>query len=133
MEREGTRVQTLAHTHTPICLSLLANDIRYILSLLPIKNMHRSRNICRGGGGGRGGVGSMPDDRKQPGQRFFFFFYSSTYFTVYRGVQWFYYRENYTFPRLQRGSNIFHGGGVQLFQGRGGGPNANFYRNPFNL
>ena len=25
------------------------------------------------------------------------------------------------------------GGGVQLFQGGGGGPNANFYRNPYNL
>ena len=23
------------------------------------------------------------------------------------GVQWFYYRDNYTFPRIQRGSNIF--------------------------
>ena len=27
------------------------------------------------------------------------------------GVQWFYYRENYTFPRIQKGSNIFRGGG----------------------
>ena len=25
-------------------------------------------------------------------------------------VQWFDYRENYTFPRIQRGSNIFQGG-----------------------
>ena len=31
-------------------------------------------------------------------------------------IHWFYYRENYTFPRIQRGSNIFHGGG-----GGGGG------------
>ena len=23
--------------------------------------------------------------------------------------------------------------GIQLFQGGGGGPNANFYRNPYNL
>ena len=36
------------------------------------------------------------------------------------GVQWFYCRENYTFPRIQRGSNIFSvcvcggGGGVQM-------------------
>ena len=30
-----------------------------------------------------------------------------------------------TFPRFQRESNIFQGGG--------GGPNANFYRNPYNL
>ena len=40
-------------------------------------------------------------------------------------VQWFYYRENYTFPRIQKGSNIFQGGGVQLFLGGGGGPNRN--------
>ena len=26
-----------------------------------------------------------------------------------------YYRENYTFPRIQRGSNILRGRGVQLF------------------
>ena len=33
----------------------------------------------------------------------------------------FYYRENYTIPRIQRGSNIFHGGGGedQLFPGGG--------------
>ena len=28
------------------------------------------------------------------------------------GVQWFYYRENYTFQRIQRGSRIFQGEGV---------------------
>ena len=48
-----------------------------------------------------------------------------------------FYRENYTFLRIQRGSNIFQvvgvgGWGVQLFQGVGG-PNANFYRNQYNL
>ena len=47
--------------------------------------------FCPGGGGG-GCPGS-----------------STTYFTVYRGVQWFY----YTFSR--------------------GGPKANFYRNPYNI
>ena len=31
---------------------------------------------------------------------------------VQAGIQWFYYRENYTFPRIQRGSNIFQWGGV---------------------
>ena len=39
-----------------------------------------------------------------------------------------YFKENYNFPRFQRGSNIFQGGGVsKIFQG-GGGPNANFYK-----
>ena len=32
---------------------------------------------------------------------------------------------------LQRGSNIFQMGGSNFFQGGGGGPNANFYRNPY--
>ena len=45
-----------------------------------------------------------------------------------KGVQWFYNIENYPFPRIQRGSNIFKG--VHFFQG---GPNANFYRIPYNL
>ena len=37
------------------------------------------------------------------------FFSFLVQFTV--GVQWFNYRENYTFPRIQRGANIFQGGG----------------------
>ena len=48
------------------------------------------------------------------------------------GVQWLYCWENYTYtlPRIQRGSIIFQGG-VKLFPGGGGGgPNANFFRNP---
>ena len=49
------------------------------------------------------------------------------------GFQWFYCWENYTYTlqRIQRRSIIFQGrGDVQLFPG-GGGPNANFYRNPY--
>ena len=30
-----------------------------------------------------------------------------------------YFKENYTFPRFQRGSNIFQGGGSNFFQGGG--------------
>ena len=47
------------------------------------------------------------------------------------GVQWFYYREDYPFPRIQRGPTFSRGGGSNIFQG--GGPNDNFYRNPYNL
>ena len=50
-----------------------------------------------------------------------------------QGVQWLYYRENYNFPRIQPfpgGSNTYRG--FQLFPG-GEDPNANFYRNPYNL
>ena len=44
-----------------------------------------------------------------------------------------YFKENYTFPRFQRGYNIFQGGPT-FSRGRGptfsrGGQNANFYRN----
>ena len=50
---------------------------------------------------------------------FLIFILSSTYFTVYRGVQY--------FSNDPEGSNIFQaggGGGVQLFPGKGG-PNHN--------
>ena len=39
-----------------------------------------------------------------------------------------YFKENYNFPRFQRGvQHVPFGGGSNFFQG-GGGPNANFYR-----
>ena len=37
-----------------------------------------------------------------------------TYFTVLQRVSNGYLKENYNFPRFQRGSNIFQGGGVQM-------------------
>ena len=37
-----------------------------------------------------------------------------------------YFRESYNFSMFQSRSNIFQGG-------VGGGPNANFYRNPYNV
>ena len=52
---------------------------------------------------------------------YFFFFCPQLILQFIEGVQWFYYRENYTFPRIQRGSDISQGGGVQLFPGGGGG------------
>ena len=75
----------------------------------------------------------------------FFFFKSSTYFAVLQrgsnGLSMVYFREDYNYPRFQRGSNIFQGvvgqllpegGGVQLLISietditcefpRGGGP-----------
>ena len=69
--------------------------------------------LFRGGGGGGG---SGPTAGKQSGQRFFFFhcfFYSpELILQLAEGVQWFCYRENYTFLRIQRGSGIFQGEGV---------------------
>ena len=60
-----------------------------------------------------------------------FVFLSSTYFTVLQRAANDYFKENYYFLRFQRESNFFKGGGS--FFSRGGGPNAYFYRNPYNL
>ena len=85
--------------------------------------MRGSRNFCQGGGGG------SLRARKQPGQRVFLLLSFSPQLILQftEGVQWFYYRENYTFQRIE---------GVQLIQGGGGGvqgPSVNFYRNPYNV
>ena len=71
--------------------------------------------------------GSTAKKKKQPGQRF-----SSPRLILQftEVVQWFYFRENYTFQRIQRGANIFQWS--PTFS-RGGDPNANFYINPYNL
>ena len=50
---------------------------------------------------------------------FYLFLVLKLFYSLQEGVQWFYYRENYTFSRIQRGSNIFQGGpassrGVQI-------------------
>ena len=62
------------------------------------------------------GGGPGPTAGKQSGQRRFFFalfFYSpELILQLAEGVQWFYYRENYIFLRIQRGSRIFQGEGV---------------------
>ena len=84
--------------------------------------MHGFRNKFQGEGGGGGGPGLAA--RKQSGQRFFVL---NLLYSLQRGVQWFYYRENYTFPRIQRGSNILRGVGPTFSRG-GGAPNVNFYR-----
>ena len=68
-----------------------------------------------------------PDDQKQSGP---FFVSPQLILQFTEGIQWFNYRVGYTFPRIKRGSNIFHGGGGG---GGGGGPNANFCRNPHDL
>ena len=75
--------------------------------------MRGIRKFIQGGGGG-GGLGPGPTAGKQSGQRFFFFFFYSPELILQltEGAQWFYYRENYTFQRIQRGSRIFQGEGV---------------------
>ena len=68
--------------------------------------MRGSRNFFRGGG---------PCPTARNGQRILFFC-PQLILQFIEGVQWFYYRESYTFPRIQRGSDISQGG-VQLFPG----------------
>ena len=88
--------------------------------------MPRSRNFIQGGPG--------PTTRKHSGQRFCFVFYSPQLILQFSvGVQLFYYRENYTFPRTLRGPTFFRGGGGSNFFQGGGGPNANFCRNPYSV
>ena len=63
----------------------------------------RPEYFFRGGGG-------RPDGQKAVWTRFFFFFFSPQRILQFtEGVQWFYHRENYTFPRIQMGLNIFQG------------------------
>ena len=85
----------------------------------------RIQEFLSGVGGGGGGVQARRPENSI--ENVFFLFFSQLLLFM-DGVQWFYYRENYTIPRIQRGSNIFQG--VQLFPQ---GPNANFYRNPYTL
>ena len=86
--------------------------------------MHRIQDFLLGGGGRAVGPGLTV--RKQPGKRFFIWFFSPQLILQFtEEVKWFYYRENFTFPRIQW---------VQLFPGGGGGdPKVNFNRNTHNL
>ena len=75
--------------------------------------MRRIRNFIQGGGGG---VQVRRPENSLDNVVFFFFlcfFYSpELILQLAEGVQWFYYRENYIFLRIQRGSRIFQGEGV---------------------
>ena len=76
--------------------------------------MRLSRNLFQGGRG-----------RKQSGQRFFFSFFLLV-LTLFYSLQ-----SKLNFSKDPEGSNIFQGRS-NFLQG-GGGPNANFNRNPSNL
>ena len=67
----------------------------------------------------REGVQAGPSARKQSGQ---LFFSPKLMLHFTEEVQWFYIRETITIQRIQRGSNIFQGGGGEgnFFQGGGG-------------
>ena len=78
--------------------------------------MRRIRNFIQGGGGGGVGVQVRRPENSLDNVFCFFFvcfvFYSPELILLLaEGVQWFYYRENYSFLRIQRWSRIFQGGG----------------------
>ena len=88
--------------------------------------MRGFRNFGQGGGGGCGGWGgSRPYCQKSALTSFFLFFFSpQLILQIYSGLSMVYFKENYNFPRFQRGSKIFQGVhhfpvGVQLFPGVG--------------
>ena len=78
--------------------------------------MRRIRTFFQGGGGVQ-----IRRPEKSLDNFFFFFFFALFFYSpelilqLAEGVQWFYYRENYTFLRIQRGSRIFQGGGGSNF------------------
>ena len=78
-----------------------------------LAEVHAQNQEFYSGGGGGGGPG--PTAGKQSGQRRFFFalfFYSpELILQLAEGVQWFYYRENYIFLRIQRGPEFSRGRG----------------------
>ena len=72
--------------------------------------MRRSRNFCQGG--------SRSYCQKTALTTLFFLNFFLVLNLFYSGLSMVYFKENYNFPRFQRGSNIFQGGeGVQLFPG----------------
>ena len=68
--------------------------------------MRRSRNFS-----GRGIKARRPENSMD------IFFSPQLILQFTEGVQGFYYRENYTFPRIQRGSNILRVGGQTFSRG----------------
>ena len=85
----------------------------------PSNIMRGSRNFCQGGGGGG------PGQSGKKALTTLFFFVCLLFFLVlslFYSSQMINFKEIYHFSRFQRGSNIFQGGGVQIFPG--GGPIA---------
>ena len=94
--------------------------------------MRGSRNFFQGGGGVQARRSENSLDNVFVLLFYFLFLYSpQLILQLTEGAQWFYYRENYTFQRIQRGPTFSRGGSNFFSRGGGGGPNANFYRNPY--
>ena len=75
--------------------------------------------------GGGGGGGSMPSCQVKADIFFVVFLVLNLFYSFTEGVQWLFQRK----LLFSKGSNYFQGGPTFAR----GGPNANFYRNPYNL
>ena len=79
--------------------------------------------------------GPGPTARKTGLTNVFFFVFVfvvlNLFYTFTEGVQWLFQRK-LLFSKVSEGSNFVKGGPIFSREG-GGGPNANFYRNPYNL
>ena len=76
--------------------------------------------VCGGGGGEGPGPTGLPENSSDKGYFFIIIFSPQLIFSFTVVYQWF-----ISFPRFQRGSNIFQGGGGSnivcvIFQGEGG-------------
>ena len=85
------------------------------------EGMRGSRNFCQWGGGGGGGVHTQRSENSLDKVFFVFFLVLK----VYRGGPTVLLRRKLYFSKDPEG--------VKHFPGGGGGPNANFYRNQYNL
>ena len=77
-----------------------------------------SKNFCQGEGGGL---------------QAWLFFSSQLVSQFYRGCPMVISNQTIIFQGFRGGPTFFRGGGVQHIPGGGGGQNANFYRNPYNV
>ena len=90
---------------------IVGNHVLQLILMCPyLAGVHaRNQEFYSGGGG----VQFRRPENTLDNVFFFLVFYSpELILQLTEGVQWFYYRENYTFQRIQRGSRIFQGEGV---------------------
>ena len=87
--------------------------------------------FVRGGGGG--GVQVSLSKKSSDNLFFFSFFFLVGVLSLFYRSQMVNFKEIYNFSSFERGSNIFQGGGVQLFPGGGGVQLLIPYTNPYNL
>ena len=95
---------------------IVGNHVLQLVLMCPyLAGVHaRNQGFYSGGGGG---VQVRRQENTLDNVFFFFFFFYSPELILQltEGVQWFYYRENYTFQRIQRGPEFSRGRGSNFF------------------